>query len=259
MNKYAYAKVNIFLKISGKRGDYHEIESRFVRIKSKYDIIGFAKGSNDTFKLEGEFSCPTEKNTIYKAYKLLCEVSPKVEEFFKSHFVRVFKNIPEFAGLGGGSSNAATFMLMVNEVCKLELTTQELVDIGVKIGADVPFFLYDIDSANVSGIGEIVEPFNDELPQLIGIKTPPIRCNTGEIYKAFREHFYKEINQEEAKKLKSMTTKKLLENYSKEELNDLYTPALHLYPVLIPENFGIKEDAFFSGSGSSFFFEESFK
>ena len=259
MNKYAYAKVNIFLKISGKRGDYHEIESRFVRVKSKYDIIGFAKGNNKTFKLEGEFGCPTEKNTIYKAYKLLCEISPKVEEFFKSHFVRVFKNIPEFAGLGGGSSNAATFMIMVNEACELGLSTDELVKIGIQIGADVPFFLYGVDSANVSGIGEIVEAFEDELPQFIGTNTPPIRCNTGEIYTAFREHFYKEISKEEAEKLKSMTTKELLKKYSREELNDLYEPALHVYPMLLPENFGISTDAFFSGSGSSFFFEETFE
>jgi 4-diphosphocytidyl-2-C-methyl-D-erythritol kinase len=259
MNKYAYAKVNIFLKMSGKRGDYHELVSRFVRVKSKYDIIGFAKGANDTFKLEGEFGCPTEKNTIYKAYKLLCEVSPKVEEFFKSHFVRVFKNIPEFAGLGGGSSNAATFMLMVNEACELGLSTEELVKIGVQIGADVPFFLYDVDSANVSGIGEVVEPFEDELPQFIGTNTPPIRCNTGEIYAAFDKDFYKEISSEDAEILKSMKTTELLEKYTKEELNDLYEPALSVYPMLIPENFGVPEGAFFSGSGSSFFFEETFE
>ena len=83
----------------------------------------------------------------------------EVKEFFKKNIVKIDKNIPEFAGLGGGSSNCATFLNMVNQACNLNLSKEELAKIGSNIGADVPFFVYEFDSANVSGIGEIVEEF----------------------------------------------------------------------------------------------------
>ena len=89
-----------------------------------------------------------ETNTVHKAYKLL-EKYDGVKEFFENHSVEIEKNIPEFAGLGGGSSNAATFLIMANKYCKLNLSKHELSEIAVNIGADVPFFVYEYDSANV--------------------------------------------------------------------------------------------------------------
>ena len=249
MTQKSYAKVNIFLKIAGKRGDYHELVSRFVRVSSLYDIVSFEEGNFDEFTLEGDFGCETKQNTIFKAYTKLCELSSKVEDFFKNHKVIVEKNIPEFAGLGGGSSNCATFILMVNEVCGLRLSKDEMASLGATIGADVPFFIYEYDSANVTGIGEIVEKFDEELLDIETI-TPKIECNTGAIFREFREKFYKEITKEESIKLLGMKSCDIVQNLSIEEANDLYLPAKSIEAEL---KVFAKDGWFFSGSGSSFF------
>jgi len=248
----SYAKVNIFLKIAGKRDNYHELVSRFVRVKNLYDTISFEKGNFSEFTLEGDFGCETKVNTIYKAYQKLNKISLDVEVFFKTHKVVVDKHIPEFAGLGGGSSNCATFMLMVNDICNLSLNKDELSKIGITIGADVPFFIYEYDSANVTGIGEIVEKF-DEAIMNIKTFTPPIKCNTGAIFKIFREKFYSEISEEEAIKLLEMKSIDILNNMDIKSANDLYLPALNIYKELLPSNYNLPIDSFFSGSGSSFF------
>ena len=248
MTKKSYAKVNIFLKIVGLRDNYHLIASRFVRVKNLFDTISFIKKDVDNFSIEGNFSCILEKNTVYKAYKEL-EKFDEVKEFFKKNIVKIDKNIPEFAGLGGGSSNCATFLNMVNQACNLNLSKEELAKIGSNIGADVPFFVYEFDSANVSGIGEIVEEFKEELLN-IEVITPKIACDTGKIYKNFREKFYKELNKDEVKELFVTNSKDILKKFSINEANDLYFSALDLNRDL--KKFE-KDNWFFSGSGSSFF------
>ena len=248
MTKKSYAKVNIFLKIVGLRDNYHLIASRFVRVKNLFDTISFIKKDVDNFSIEGNFSCILEKNTVYKAYKEL-EKFDCVKEFFKKNIVKIDKNIPEFAGLGGGSSNCATFLNMVNQACNLNLSKEELSKIGSNIGADVPFFVYEFDSANVSGIGEIVEEYK-EVSLNIEVNKPKIACDTGKIYKNFREKFYKEMNKDEVKELFVTNSKDILKKFSINEANDLYFSALDLNQDL--KKFE-KDNWFFSGSGSSFF------
>ena len=248
MNEKSYAKVNICLKISDKREKYHELVSRFVRVHSLFDTISFVKSSRKAFDIIGSFGCNMETNTVYKAYKLL-EKYDGVKEFFENYSVKIEKNIPEFAGLGGGSSNAATFLIMANRYCELNLSKDELCKIAVNIGADVPFFVYEYDSANVTGIGEIVEKFDEEILNIDTI-TPNIKCNTGEIFKVFREKFYKQISKEEADKLLKMKSVEVLNNLNIKEANDLYEPAISVYPKL--EEY-TQNNWYFSGSGSSFF------
>ncbi len=248
MSEKSYAKVNIFLKISDKRDSYHELVSRFVRVHSLYDTVSFIKSSRKAFDIIGSFGCNLETNTVYKAYKLL-EKYDGVEEFFKNYSVKIEKNIPEFAGLGGGSSNAATFLIMTNKYCNLNLSKDELCKIAVNIGADVPFFVYEYDSANVTGIGEIVEKFDEDILNIETI-TPKIKCNTGEIFKVFREKFYKQISNEDANKLLKMKSTEILNNFDIKEANDLFEPAISVYSEL--KNY-VKKDWYFSGSGSSFF------
>jgi 4-diphosphocytidyl-2-C-methyl-D-erythritol kinase len=210
--------------------------------------MSFVKTNKKAFNIIGNFGCKLESNTVYKAYILLKDYEG-VEEFFKTYSVKVEKNIPEFAGLGGGSSNAATFLIMVNKYCKLNLSKDELCKIAVKIGADVPFFVYEYDSANVRGIGEIVERFDEDLLDITTI-TPKIECDTGKIFKVFREKFYKQISKEEEKRLLSLNSKDILKEFNIYEANDLYEPAITTKPRL--EEYA-KKDWYFSGSGSSFF------
>ncbi|ADG92121.1 4-diphosphocytidyl-2C-methyl-D-erythritolkinase [Arcobacter nitrofigilis DSM 7299] len=246
----SYAKVNIFLKIAGKRDNYHELVSRFVRVKNLYDTITFIpENSTNEFNLIGDFGCETQKNTIYKAFLALRDNCPKIDAYFRIYSIKVDKKIPEFAGLGGGSSNAATFLIMANKLFDLYYSKEKLAKIGAKIGADVPFFIYEYDSANVTGIGEIVEKYEEEALD-IEVVTPKIECNTGKIFTSFRESFYKEISSEDKSRLLNMSSKDILKELDIFEANDLYEPAIQSYSQLGDY---AKKDWFFSGSGSSFF------
>ena len=253
MRQKAFAKVNIFLKITGMRGNYHEIASRFMIVKNLYDEIEFVKDYPNKFNLIGQFGCELDKNTIYKCYLKLLDIKPEIEQFFKDYSVKVTKNIPEFAGLGGGSSDAATFLNMANTYCNLNLSKQELSQIGCSVGADVPFFVYGYESANVSGIGEIVEKF-DEGALDIEVFTPKIECNTAKVFTLFREKFYKELSVQERDGLFGMKSVDILKELTIEQANDLYLPAITLYSELTTNDslFTI-HDLRFSGSGSSFF------
>ncbi len=257
MKKYkAYAKVNIFLKITGKRENYHEIVSRFMYVDDLYDELSFVSkesidGKINEFKIIGDFSCDTKQNTIYKAYVALKNAtnSQALEKLMQTHALQVTKNIPAFAGLGGGSSDAATYLKMCNEVLHLGLSLNELASIGLEVGADVPFFIYGYTSANVSGIGGIVESF-EEKPLRFDIFTPKIEVSTPKVYRAYRENFYEPIDGFEAQRLKEMSSREVLENMSAKESNDLFAPALQEYKELKKY---YRQGYFFSGSGSSFF------
>jgi len=244
----AYAKVNIFLKITGLRGDYHEIISRFMVVKNLYDELCFVKKSVDEFVIEGEFTCSVEQNTIYKGYKALLNYtkSEKLQEFMKNYAIKVEKNIPAFAGLGGGSSDCATYLRMCNEVLELDLSVDELAKIGLEVGADVPFFIYGYNSANVSGIGEVVEEFDEELLN-IETFTPKVEISTPTVYKSYRKNFFNPQNKEDFENLKSVD---VLKTFTSREANDLFAPALKEYEELEKHQ---KDGWFFSGSGSSFF------
>jgi 4-diphosphocytidyl-2-C-methyl-D-erythritol kinase len=247
----AYAKVNIFLKITGKRDSYHEIISRFMKVNSLYDELSFVKKSKEDFEIVGEFSCDTKHNTIYKAYLALREVveSESLDKLMRTYAVNVKKNIPAFAGLGGGSSDAATYLKMCNEVLHLGLSQNELANIGIKVGADVPFFIYGYDSANVSGIGEIVEEFKEEILNF-EVYTPKVQISTPKVYKSYRENFYAPIDGFKMQELKNKTSLEILNTMSADDANDLFKPALQEYSQLKDH---YEHGYFFSGSGSSFF------
>ena len=247
----AYAKVNIFLKITGIRDNYHEIISRFVIVDSLYDELSFFPKDNDRFEIIGDFSCDTEQNTIYKAYKALLDFtsSKSLENLMLKYAIKVDKKIPAFAGLGGGSSDAATFLKMCNDTLDLGLSIKELASVGLKVGADVPFFIYGYQSANVGGIGEIVEEFKEDKIDF-DVYTPKVEISTPRVYKSYRENFFSPITQEEADILKNKNSLDILESMSAKEANDLFTPALLEYPSL-KEHY--KDGYYFSGSGSSFF------
>ncbi|WP_434636733.1 4-(cytidine 5'-diphospho)-2-C-methyl-D-erythritol kinase [Sulfurimonas sp. NW7] len=257
MKKYkAYAKVNIFLKITGKRNEYHEIVSRFMKVNDLYDVLSFVSKQDvqakaNEFKIIGDFDCDTKQNTIYKAYVALKEAtsSAALEKLMQTYAVAVEKHIPAFAGLGGGSSDAATYLKMCNEVLHLGLSLNELAQIGLHVGADVPFFIYGYNSANVSGIGEVVEAF-EETPLSFHMYTPKIQISTPKVYKAYREKFYRPIDGFQADALKKKSSVEILQELDVKEANDLFAPALQEYTELEKH---YKNGYFFSGSGSSFF------
>jgi len=192
-----------------------------------------------------------EQNTIYKAYKslLLYTKSNFLENLMKKYAVKVEKNIPAYAGLGGGSSDAATFLKMCNSSLNLELSLDELASIGLKVGADVPFFIYGYQSANVSGIGEVVEEFKEDSLDF-EVFTPKIKISTPKVYQIYRESFFAPIDGFQAQKLKETKSLQILQDMDAKEANDLFEPALQGYKEL---KLHYKKGWYFSGSGSSFF------
>lgn len=248
----AHAKVNIFLKITGHKEGYHTLLSRFMRVEDLYDTISFVPCECEHFTIEGCDGVPLKSNTIYKAYKALNDHTGDLDilNFFYTHKVVVTKRIPSQAGLGGGSSDAAAFMRLVKEVCNLMISTEELAELGSTIGADLPFFIYNYPSANVSGFGEVVEPF-EETPLDLELYTPDIGCDTTVVYKTFKEHLINDITLCSFLGWERLDSKTLLEMIADPTiLNDLYAAALIAYPQLKEV---AREGWYFSGSGSTFF------
>jgi len=242
----SFAKINVFLKVVGTRGNYHEILSRFVLCEQLFDEIYFERSNSFAIECDNK---EIKENIIQKAIDELKKAgfSNELDEFFSSHKIIINKQIPIGAGLGGGSSNAATFLLMVNDELNLNIKRENLMQIASKIGADVTFFVSGYRAANVSGIGEIIEEFDDEVPNL-NIFTPNVFCSTPMVYQEFRSNFLQYIDVNAAKKMQNLKSKELLEIYKNEELNDLFAPCFKLYPQM--NEF---RDKFLSGSGSSVF------
>lgn len=250
----SYAKVNLFLKITGKSGGYHSLISRFMLFKNDdfCDFLEIKEGENG-FKILGDFNCEMPQNTIFKAYSLLL---PFVEKTNKNSEIKRFKNlqisvqkkIPKGGGLGGGSSNAAVFLKFCDECFQLNLG-QNLLKIAAQIGSDVAFFTSGVALANCRGRGEIIESLNEN-PLEIEILDSKIHCNSGAVFKEYSKNFYAPINAECAELWANKTNLEIL-NQSAENANDLLKAAIALYPSLkdfLKENNG----AFLSGSGGCF-------
>lgn len=243
----SYAKLNVFLKIIGFRENYHEISSRFVLFKNLFDEVEFIKtDKNDKFTIQTNM--PIQENIIKKAYEKLCfyGYKDKLDEFFKFHKVKLIKNIPIGSGLGGGSSNVATFLNLANKEISLGISKQKLMQIGSQIGADVAFFMSGFKSANVYGIGEKIEEFSDDIPNLEVI-TKDLNCSTKDVYCKFRNDFNGIFDINLAKNLEKLTSKEILKIYKNTQLNDLLEPCKKLYDINLNDN------EFLSGSGSAYF------
>ncbi|MBM4350045.1 MAG: 4-(cytidine 5'-diphospho)-2-C-methyl-D-erythritol kinase [Deltaproteobacteria bacterium] len=155
------AKVNLRLEILKKREDgYHEIRTIFQKI-SLHDTLHFSLRQRRGVRITTDHpGLPTGKrNLVYQAVRSLLERS----DYGGGVDVEIEKRIPLGAGLGGGSSNAATALAALNRLLKINLTKKELMEVGAEIGADVPFFLFG-GPAIGSGIGERLRKI--ELPAL---------------------------------------------------------------------------------------------
>lgn len=172
----ARAKINLNLYVLNKREDnYHNIKSIFHKI-DLYDELTLTK--SNTFKLNSNINTlNNESNIIYKAYKKLKELYPSI----KGVEVSLKKTIPMQAGLGGGSTDCASFLLAMNDLYNLNLTKKELENIGSSLGADVVPCLYDVPLL-AEGIGERVTPIDSNLNFYSLIIKPNMSCSTKEMY-----------------------------------------------------------------------------
>ena len=161
------AKLNLFLHITGRRENgYHELQSIFQLI-DLYDWLEFTQtqDANASIQIDGFSDVDLEHNLIYKATQIL---KPFAQNLTTLH-IRIEKNIPMGAGLGGGSSNAATTLIVVNQLWQCGLNTTQLAELGVKLGADVPIFVHG-RNAWAEGIGEHLTFIDLDQKQYIVLK-----------------------------------------------------------------------------------------
>lgn len=248
-----YPKLNIFLNILPPlESGMHPLLSRFVLARGElYDEIEIAEGG-EKFEIQGNFSIPLEENLIYKAKEALSAEFGEFAGYLESLKIEVQKNIPQGAGLGGGSANAGAFLCEIAK--RLSLPKEVLQEIAPKIGSDVSFFVNEFESANVMGTGEVVREFEECNHYTYEICTPKIFCHTSKVYQAFDELLKNGEIQSVAKvDFLNLSSIELLNRFSPLELNDLFAPAMRVYPRLKEVRDELGEGWFFSGSGSSFF------
>jgi 4-diphosphocytidyl-2-C-methyl-D-erythritol kinase len=156
----APAKLNLFLHILGRREDgYHELQTVF-QLLDFGDQMAFEVSNNGILSLHLSFSdgigndTPLDNNLVTKAAVLL---RLEAGNPLLGASISLNKRLPSGAGLGGGSSNAATCLAALNRLWRLNLSTDKLCEIGVKLGADVPVFIRG-KSAWAEGIGEKLSP-----------------------------------------------------------------------------------------------------
>ncbi|MBN2789105.1 MAG: 4-(cytidine 5'-diphospho)-2-C-methyl-D-erythritol kinase [Candidatus Delongbacteria bacterium] len=176
----ANCKINIHLRITGKLPNgYHELETIFQEIPL-YDEIEINSNSNGNINFESTgIFIPEGKNICIKAAEIL------KNEFNITYGCNILlmKNIPIGAGLGGGSSDAATVLKALNDLWGLNLTEEKLELLGIKLGADVPFFIKG-GCAAATGIGEKLTSINPVLTDgYILLVYPNIHVDTSEAYR----------------------------------------------------------------------------
>ena len=220
------AKINLTLDVTGKLENGYHTLSMIMQSIDVCDELSFEKTADETilFSMNKELpdKIPAEKNLVYKAAKLMKDTF-KIDGGFKIHLT---KNIPAAAGLAGGSSDCAATLIGINELCGLGLDIEKLCEIGVKLGADVPFCIRK-GTMLAEGIGEILTP----LTPLTGIPVllikPNISISTPYVYKHLKlnELDYHPDNKAVISYIKDKNIKKIAASLS----NVLET-------VTIPEN-----------------------
>ena len=216
------AKVNLFLRVLRKRGDgYHDIISLMQKINLCDEMSFDLKGNEVKVACPGGLAPENNNNIAFRAAEtILSDVSchSGVE-------ITIHKRIPVAAGLGGGSSNAATTLVVLNEMTGMKRSTDELMRMGAKLGADVPFFVFG-KTALASGIGDRLKPV-DDIPKLWFILVNPgFEVSTRDIYEKVRLGLTKGP-------IKYSIPRFVMMSHVAEWLsNDLERVTLPLYPVL---------------------------
>ncbi len=173
------AKINLFLRVRGKRPDgYHELFSLMCCI-TLFDEILLHIDTGNLITLECSHpGVPSDATNL--AHRAACLFQQKLGSS-RGIDIRLTKNIPVAAGLGGGSGNAASVLLALNTVYENPFSRAQLMEVGLVLGADVPFFIFQ-KPAIATGIGDVLDHFEGELPYHFLLLYPEISVSTAEIY-----------------------------------------------------------------------------
>lgn len=177
----APAKINLTLDVTGRRPNgYHDLRMIMQTIDI-YDEITITRIPANEIRLfmnrDLPDKIPPEKNLVWKAADLM-KTHYAIEGGFD---IFLEKNIPAAAGLAGGSSDCAATLIAINQLCKLNLTVEQLCELGVSLGADVPFCIQKGTMLS-EGIGEILTRLPDLTPLWVLLIKPDISVSTGYVY-----------------------------------------------------------------------------
>ncbi|MGC8805487.1 MAG: 4-(cytidine 5'-diphospho)-2-C-methyl-D-erythritol kinase, partial [Candidatus Ratteibacteria bacterium] len=175
----APAKINLFLEVTGKRPDgYHNICSLVEKVNLT-DEIEILKHKKHSIQFSGPWSIP-EENTVKKTIDQLSQLFPDRAKKYPLKIV-ITKHIPPGSGLGGASSDAAAILKGCNQLWQLQLQQNDLINIGSKIGSDVPLFLTE-GPCIIEGKGEIIHPAGNLPPLSFHLFVPEFQVSTKLIY-----------------------------------------------------------------------------
>jgi len=217
------AKINLILHVLRKREDgYHDIASLMQKI-SLCDEMAFSLIGNGIVVRCPDSGLPeNEDNIVYKAVRaLFSRVS-----YRSGVEITIKKRIPIAAGLGGGSSNAATSLVALNELIECGLTTDELIALGSKIGADVPFFINPAATCWAFGIGDRLQTVDDIPPMWFVLVNPGFEVSTKKVYESLKMGLTKEVIKYNIPRLRKVP--QVVDALS----NDLENVTVRRHPVL---------------------------
>jgi 4-diphosphocytidyl-2-C-methyl-D-erythritol kinase len=257
LEKKSGCKVNLLLNILGKRADdFHELETVMQPV-NLFDELAFERGGNRVKLSCNRKILPTDsRNLVHRAAGAFLKAA-KIPGGVKIHLE---KKIPLAAGLGGGSGNAATTLLALNELFDQPLAPEKLGEIAAKLGSDIPFFLQD-KPALVSGRGEKIQPL-ENFPALASkvflLIHPGFGISTAWAYQNL-SRFPEALNGQKgrAEKLISLLQSADLKTAASEFYNSLEAPVFGKFPILQLFQEFLRANgalaALMSGSGSTTF------
>lgn len=252
------AKINISLDVVGKREDGYHLLKTIMQNVSLFDEVTVRKSQGDInlYCNNGSVPC-NSSNTAYKAASIIMDKF-NIKEGVD---IAIEKRIPVGAGLAGGSTDAAGVIKAMKELFELNLSTEDMVKIGIMVGADVPFCIFE-STALAEGIGEILTPISPLEDIWCVLAKPDITISTAEVYSKLKiDEIPRHPN---TSKLKEYIEKKDIKNMALSMINVLETVTIKENPVI----FDIKNimmefhalGSLMSGSGPTVFgiFEDRF-
>ncbi|MBL7055857.1 4-(cytidine 5'-diphospho)-2-C-methyl-D-erythritol kinase [Candidatus Woesearchaeota archaeon] len=245
----SYAKANLCLEIGKKlKSGYHQVKSIMQPVQL-HDTISFEKLKEDKIEITStNKDLESRENLVHKAAEII-KKEYNIKEGIKIHLE---KAIPISAGLGGGSSNAATTLTTLAKLWKLKISENKLIEFAIKIGSDVPFFIKS-ESAVVEGIGEKVKQLKKPISMNIVLVNPGIKVSTSWAYSQFDKRKKKIKTKSNINQLTKAMAEKDIKKISKLMQNDFDELIEKKHPIIsdIKRNFR-KFDALHSmvvGSG----------
>lgn len=221
---HAYAKINLGLRIIGTLPDgYHAIHSLFLPIHDLFDTLSFDFHDSDIiFRSNDTLQIAPEDNLIVKSAHLL----RNHYSIQKGAIITLDKVIPSGAGLGGGSSDAATTFIGLCRLWNIKIDIDTLSKLAITLGSDIPFFLHD-SPAIVEGKGEVIKPISCNIQAWILFIFPGIHINTGWAYSTIAS--YSDPNLVD---FSQALHNRMIDLHSSELINDFESSIFAEFPIL---------------------------